>query len=92
MRVTTGQGKDIVETPILKEDKIRELISKIMEYELERRLLNETMKETKQMYIDDGILTKDEMKLLIYAIKLTKEDADVDKLLEIVKICDGEVE
>ena len=92
MRTTTNVGGTIVETPVLKDEKIRELVSKIMEYESERKLLNETMKETKQMYIDDGILTKEEMKLLTYAIKLAKEDADIEKLLEIVKICDGEVD
>lgn len=92
MRTTTNADGTIVETPVLKDEKIRELVSKIMEYESERKLLNETMKETKQMYIDDGILTKEEMKLLTYAIKLAKEDADIEKLLEIVKICDGEVD
>lgn len=91
MKTTVDENGEFVSVPVEKEQKIRELVEKIRLYEDERKLLNETIKETKQQYIDDGVVTKEEMKLIAHAIRLAKDGVDIDWLSSVYDICLEEV-
>lgn len=65
-----------------REEKIVELVERLVEYETEKKLIAETIKDLKEEAISSGVLTKDEMKVLVATMRLLKSEINVDKIVE----------
>ena len=65
-----------------REEKIVELVERLVEYETEKKLIAETIKDLKEEAISAGVLTKDEMKVLVATMRLLKSEINVDKIVE----------
>lgn len=65
-----------------REEKIVELVERLVEYETEKKLIAETIKDLKEEAISDGVLTKEEMKVLVATMRLLKSEINVDKIVE----------
>ena len=83
--VTTGFG---TKTPAQKvksvEEHIADYIKGSVKTEEEIKLLREHLRDFKKSFIQNQYLTKQQVKLLEKAKKLIKDNADIDKLVDMV--------
>lgn len=83
--VVTGNGTiENVEVDVKsKEERMRDFIKSLNTIEECIQPYKDQRKDLKKEYIDNGWIEKDELKLLIKALRLIKDETDMDKLLEV---------
>jgi hypothetical protein len=77
--VMTGEVKKT------KEDRIREFIKGVATIEAAMEPYKDQRKDLRKNYIDNNWLTKEEMKSLMKAYRLRKDDSDIEQLLQMYK-------
>jgi hypothetical protein len=77
--VMTGEVKKT------KEERIREFIKGVATIEAAMEPYKDQRKDLRKNYIDNGWLTKEEMKSLMKAYRLRKDDSDIEQLLQMYK-------
>jgi len=83
--VTTGNGyvENVEEEVKSKEERMREFVKSLNAIEECIEPYKEQRKDLKKEYVENGWLDKKDMKLLIKALRLVKDDTDVEELLEV---------
>jgi len=77
--VMTGEVKKT------KEERIREFIKGVATIEEAMEPYKDQRKDLRKNYIDNGWLSKEEMKSLMKAYRLRKDDSDIEQLLQMYK-------
>jgi hypothetical protein len=77
--VMTGEVKKT------KEERIREFIKGVATIEAAMEPYKDQRKDLRKNYIDNGWLSKEEMKSLMKAYRLRKDDSDIEQLLQMYK-------
>tara|TARA_Y100001973_G_C5208620_1_gene343590 strand:- start:6902 stop:7171 length:270 start_codon:yes stop_codon:yes gene_type:complete len=70
---------------VTKEERMVDYIQSIAVIEEAIEPFKEQKKALKQNYVENGWLTKEEMKMLTKAYKMIKDDVDLDQLLDMVE-------
>ena len=83
--VVTGNGtvENVEEEVKSTEERMKEFIKSLNSIEECIQPYKDQRKDLKKQYIDNGWIEKDQMKLLIKALRLIKDETDMDKLLEV---------
>ena len=83
--VTTGFGtKTPAQKMKTKEEHIADYVKGSIKTEEEIKLLREHLRDFKKSFVENTYLTKAEVKILERAKKLIKDNADIDKLVDMV--------
>ena len=70
------------EAEVKKEDRIVDYIKSVATIEEAIEPFKEQKKALKQNYVENGWLTKEEVKLAMKAYKMIKDDVDLDQLMD----------
>jgi hypothetical protein len=83
--VVTGNGTvENIEVEVKStEERMKDFIKSLNTIEECIQPYKDQRKDLKKEYIDNGWIEKDQMKLLIKALRLIKDETDMDKLLEV---------
>lgn len=83
--VVTGNGYvENVEVDVKSpEERMQDFVKSLNAIEECIQPYKDQRKDLKKEYIDNGWIEKDQMKLLIKALRLVKDETDMDKLLEV---------
>jgi hypothetical protein len=83
--VVTGNGTiENVEVDVKStEERMKDFIKSLNTIEECIQPYKDQRKDLKKEYIDNGWIEKDQMKLLIKALRLIKDETDMDQLLEV---------
>ena len=80
--VTDNTRKD---SKVTKEDRMVDYVQSIAVIEEAIEPFKEQKKALKQNYVENGWLSKEEMKMLTKAYKMVKDDVDLEQLLDMVE-------
>lgn len=83
--VVSGNGyvENVEEEVKSTEERMRDFVKSLNSIEECIQPYKDQRKDLKKEYIDNGWIEKDQMKLLIKALRLVKDETDMDKLLEV---------
>ena len=74
--------QNVQETNKTKEDRIKELVKSIREIQSSIEPYRESLKDLKKNYVQNGWLTKEELRLLLKAMRLLDEEIDIDEFVD----------
>jgi hypothetical protein len=83
--VTTGNGyvENVEEEVKSKEERMRDFVKSLNAIEECIEPYKEQRKDLKKEYVENGWLDKKDMKTLIKALRLVKDDTDIEELLKV---------
>lgn len=68
-----------------KEERMQDFIKSVVALEQAMEPFKEQRRDIRKSYVDNGWLSKEEMKLLVKAYRLVKDDTDFDQLESVYK-------
>jgi chromosome segregation ATPase len=83
--VVTGNGtiENVKEEVKSKEERMKDLVKSITAIEESIQPYKDQLKDLKKEYVENQWLEKEEIRLVVKALRLVKDETDMDKLLEV---------
>jgi hypothetical protein len=78
-----GYAENVEEEVKTKEERMRDFVKSLTAIEDAMQPYKEQRSDLKKNYVENGWLDKKDMKLLTKALRLVKDDTDIDELIEV---------